>query len=129
MTHRSKTKPTEAELEILQILWKNGHSTVRFVNDQLNQEKKVGYTTTLKIMQIMHEKKILERDENQRSHLYCPSVKENETQKLLLDSFLRTTFGGSAMKLVVQALGSHKTSKEEISQIRKILDNLEGGQE
>jgi BlaI family penicillinase repressor len=119
-------RPTEAELEILQILWKHGPCTVRYVNDQLNQKKTVGYTTTLKIMQIMFEKKLLERDESTRSHLYRAVVKEKETQGLLLDRFLDTAFGGSALKLVMQALGNHKASKEEISQIRDLLDNLEG---
>jgi predicted transcriptional regulator len=77
-------------------------------------------------MQLMFEKKLLERDESTRSHLYRPVVKENETQGLLLDRFLETAFGGSALKLVMQALGNHKASKEEISQIRDLLDNLEG---
>ena len=126
MKENSVPKPTESELEILQILWKHGPCTVRFVNDLLNEKKKVGYTTTLKIMQLMLEKKILKRDEKKRSHFYRPAVKEKETQRLLLDRFLQTAFGGSAMKMVMQALGNHKTSKEEISQIRKFLDNLEG---
>jgi predicted transcriptional regulator len=126
MKKDSVPKPTEAELEILQILWKHGPCTVRFVNEQLNEKKKVGYTTTLKIMQLMLEKRILKRDEKRRSHLYRPAVREKETQRLLLDRFLQTAFGGSAMKMVMQALGNHKTSKEEISQIRKFLDNLEG---
>ena len=119
-------RPTEAELEILQILWKYGPCTVRYVNDQLNQKKTAGYTTTLKIMQLMFEKKLLDRDDSARSHLYRAVVKEKETQGLLLDRFLQTAFGGSALKLVMQALGNHKASKEEISQIRKLLDNLEG---
>lgn len=119
-------RPTEAELDVLQILWKHGPCTVRFVNDQLNQKKNVGYTTTLKIMQLMFEKKLLERDESTRSHLYRTAVKEKETQGLLLDRFLETAFGGSALELVMQALGNHKASKEEISQIRDLLDHLEG---
>jgi predicted transcriptional regulator len=119
-------RPTGAELEILQILWKHGPCTVRFVNDRLNQKKTVGYTTTLKILQLMFEKKLLERDESTRSHLYRVVVKEKETQGLLLDRFLETAFGGSALKLVMQALGNHNASKEEISQIRDLLDNLEG---
>lgn len=118
-------RPTEAELEVLQILWKHGPCTVRFVNDKLNEKKEVGYTTTLKIMQIMFEKNLLKRDESKRSHLYSPTMKEKETQGLLLDKFLHSAFGGSAMKLVMQALGNHKASKEEISRIREFLDNLE----
>lgn len=119
-------KPTESELEILQVLWQHGPGTVRFVNDKLNEKKKVGYTTTLKLMQLMVEKRILKRDEKTRSHLYRPAVKEKETQNLLLDRFLETAFGGSALKLVMQALGNHKTSKEEITRIRELLDSLEG---
>jgi predicted transcriptional regulator len=119
-------RPTEAELEILQILWQHGPCTVRFVNDKLNEKKSVGYTTTLKIMQLMFEKKLLKRDEKTRSHLYRAAAKEKETQGLLLDRFLETAFAGSALKLVMQALGNHKASKEEISQIRELLDNLEG---
>jgi predicted transcriptional regulator len=126
MKKDSVAKPTEAELEILQILWKHGPCTVRFVNDRLNKRKTVGYTTTLKIMQLMLEKNLLKRNESTRSHLYQAVVKEKETQGLLLNRFLETAFGGSALKLVMQALGNHKTSKEEISQIRKLLDNLEG---
>ncbi|MCK5056900.1 MAG: BlaI/MecI/CopY family transcriptional regulator [Candidatus Aminicenantes bacterium] len=125
MTKNGRPRPTEAELGILQVLWKNGPCTVRFVNDKLNDKKEVGYTTTLKIMQIMFNKNILERDESKRSHLYNPAVKETETQSLLLDKFLQTAFAGSAMKLVMQALGNHKASKEEISRIREFLDNLE----
>lgn len=119
--------PTSAELEILQILWKNGPCTVRFVNEILNQHRKVGYTTTLKMMQIMFDKGILTRNEEFRSHSYTPLIKEQETQNLLIKNLLQTAFGGSAMKLVVNALGNHNTSKEEISQIKKFLDSLEGG--
>lgn len=126
MKTRQNLKPTQSELEILQVLWEDGPCTVRFVNEKLMEKKKVGYTTTLKIMQLMHEKKLLERDEKNRSHLYLPSVGENETQKLLLDRFLQTAFGGSAMKMVMQALGNRKTSKEEIFRIREFLDKIEG---
>ena len=126
MNKDAVTKPTEAELEILQVLWKHGPCTVRFVNDQLKEKREVGYTTTLKIMQLMLEKDLLQRDESARSHLYRAAVREKETQGLLLDRFLETAFAGSALKLVMQALGNHKASQEEISQIRKLLDNLEG---
>ena len=127
MKKKSSPKPTEAELEILQILWDSGPSTVRFVNDKLNLKKEVGYTTTLKIMQIMTEKNLLSRDEENKSHIYSAVYKKDETQKVLLDKFLESTFGGSASKLVLQALGNRKTSKKEIEEIRKFLDEIEGG--
>lgn len=126
MKEFAQPRPTEAELEILQVLWEHGPATVRFVNDRLNEKKKVGYTTTLKIMQIMFEKRLLERDESARSHLYRPAIEKGETQGLLLDRLVQTAFGGSAARLVMQALGNHKASKEEISRIRKFLDELEG---
>ena len=127
MKKKSSPKPTEAELEILQILWDSGPTTVRFVNDKLNLRKEVGYTTTLKIMQIMAEKNLLARDEENKSHIYSAVYKKDETQKVLLDKFLESTFGGSASKLVLQALGNRKTSKKEIEEIRKFLDEIEGG--
>ena len=127
MKKKSSPKPTEAELEILQILWDSGPTTVRFVNDKLNLRKEVGYTTTLKIMQIMTEKNLLARDEENKSHIYSAVYKKDETQKVLLDKFLESTFGGSASKLVLQALGNRKTSKKEIEEIRKFLDEIEGG--
>ena len=127
MKKKSSPKPTEAELEILQILWDSGPSTVRFVNDKLNLKKEVGYTTTLKIMQIMTEKNLLARDEENKSHIYSAVYKKDETQKVLLDKFLESAFGGSASKLVLQALGNRKTSKKEIEEIRKFLDEIEGG--
>ena len=126
MNKNAVPRPTESELEVLQVLWKNEPCTVRFVNDKLNEKKKVGYTTTLKIMQLMFEKSLLKRDEAQRSHLYRAAVKERETQRLLLDRFLETAFGGSAMKLVMQALGNHTASREEISRIRELLNTMEG---
>ena len=121
----STIKPTEAELEILRILWESGPSTVRFINEKLNEKKEVGYTTTLKIMQIMTAKKLLERDASQRSHIYRAILKESETQNHLLERLMETAFGGSASKLVMRALGSHKTSKEELRKIRKLLDERE----
>lgn len=127
MKKKLSPKPTEAELEILQILWDSGPTTVRFVNDKLNLKKEVGYTTTLKIMQIMTEKNLLSRDEENKSHIYSAVYKKDETQKVLLDKFLESTFGGSASKLVLQALGNRKTSKKEIEEIRKFLDKIEGG--
>jgi predicted transcriptional regulator len=124
-------RPTAAELEILNVIWSHGPSTVRFVNEQLNMDKSslTGYTTTLKIMQIMAEKGLLKRDESQRSHLYGAAAPQKQVQKLLLDRLLEQAFGGSAPKLVMQALGGHKATPEEISLIRALLDSMEGGRQ
>jgi BlaI family penicillinase repressor len=129
MMKENNSKPTEAELQILQVLWQYGPSTVRFVNDKLNEEKSTGYTTTLKTMQIMFEKKLVSRNEESRTHVYEAVVKEEVVQKQLLDRFLDKTFRGSAMKMVMQALGNRKTSKKELDEIRKLLDKLEEGGE
>jgi len=129
MGAKKAVRPTSAELEILNVIWRHGPSTVRFVNDQLNLDKDVGYTTTLKIMQLMAEKGLLTRDERQRSHLYGAVAPQNQVQKLLLDRLLDQAFGGSALKLVMQALGGHKATPEEISRIRELLDKMEGGKQ
>ncbi|WP_324676252.1 BlaI/MecI/CopY family transcriptional regulator [Hymenobacter sp. GOD-10R] len=118
-------KPTESELEILQVLWQHGPSTVRFVNDQLSQKRDVGYTTTLKLLQLMLEKGLVHRDDDSRTHVYRSAVRQEETQGLLLDRFVDTAFGGSAMKLVMQALGNRHTSREELDQIRSLLNEIE----
>lgn len=118
-------KPTESELEILQIVWKQEPVSVRFVNDELNKKRNVGYTTTLKIMQIMTDKGMLRREGQGRKHLYYSVVRQQEIQKTLLDKFLKTTFEGSAMNLVMQALGNHKTSPEELDKIRALIDEIE----
>ncbi|OIN58883.1 BlaI/MecI/CopY family transcriptional regulator [Arsenicibacter rosenii] len=115
-------KPTDAELEILQVLWSKGPSTVRQVHDELTKTRDVGYTTTLKLMQIMQEKSILGRTEEARSHVYHVLIGEEETQKSLLDRFVETAFRGSATKLVIQALGQHKASREELDEIRALLN-------
>lgn len=120
-------KPTEGELEILQVIWENGPSTVRFVNDKMSEEKRVGYTTTLKLMQIMAEKGLLKRDTSGKTHIYKAAVSQQNTQQQLIDKLMTTAFGGSAMKLVMQALGHKKSTKEEIDEIRAFLDQLEGG--
>jgi BlaI family penicillinase repressor len=118
-------KPTNTEMEILQILWKHGSGTVKLVNEIQNRAKEVGYTTTLKIMQIMTEKELLVRDTSSRTHIYSPAVEEGETKNILLDKLMKTAFEGSAKKLVVQALGNYKASKKEIQEIRQILDEME----
>lgn len=127
MAFEKNTKPTESELEILQVLWQNGPSTVRLVHEELRKTKEAGYTTTLKLMQIMAEKNMLAADKSNRSHVYRPLLEEENTQRQLLDRFMDATFRGSTSKLVMQALGNSKTSPEELNQIRNLLDKLEGG--
>ncbi|UOR05647.1 BlaI/MecI/CopY family transcriptional regulator [Hymenobacter aerilatus] len=117
-------KPTESELEILQVLWQQGPSTVRFVNDELNRKREVGYTTTLKLLQLMLDKGLVLRDDDARTHVYRAAVRQEETQSLLLDRFVEQAFGGSAMKLVMQALGGGRTSQAELEQIRNLLNEL-----
>ncbi|GAB3938467.1 BlaI/MecI/CopY family transcriptional regulator [Larkinella terrae] len=117
-------KPTESELEILQVLWANGPSTVRQVNEHLSQSKEVGYTTTLKLMQIMHDKELLSRTEEGRYHVYQALIGEEETQQHLLDRFVDTAFRGSAMKLVMQALGNSKATPQELAELQRLIDNL-----
>jgi predicted transcriptional regulator len=118
-------KPTESELEILQVLWQRGLATVREVHEELSKTKDVGYTTTLKLMQIMHEKGIVKRDESVRTHVYQSAVNKERTQKHLLSKMIDSLFGGSSTQLVLQALGNEqKVSEEELEQIQNLLDNL-----
>lgn len=128
MKENNIPKPTEAELQILQILWQEGPSTVRAVHEKLAKKKDTGYTTTLKNMQNMAQKGMLSRNEEGRSHIYRTQIQQKETQKMLLDRFLDNTFGGSAMNLVMQALGNRKTSREELKQIKALINKLEGGE-
>ncbi len=120
-----KIKPTEAELEILQVLWTYGPSNVRFVNDQLKSERNVGYTTTLKVMQIMTEKGMLVRDKKSRTHIYKAVIEEKETKNHLIDKFISTLFGGSTSGMVLQALGNQKCSSKELDEIKKLINNIE----
>ena len=122
---KTRINPTESELQILQILWEKGPSTVRTVNEEMNKEKETGYTTTLKLMQIMTEKELVSRDTSQRTHVYAANITEHDTQKDLLDSFVATTFKGSAMSMVMQALGNHRASKEELDAIKQLISKLE----
>ena len=126
MSEKSLPKPTEAELEILQVLWEHGPSPVRFVNDKLSERRDVGYTTTLKLMQIMHEKGLVARNTDARSHIYEAALGRAETQRNLLGTFVDNVFGGSATNLVMQALGHHKTSKTELDQIKALIERIEG---
>ena len=120
-------RPTDSELEILQLLWKQGPSTVREINDLLNtdQDKNTGYTTTLKIMQIMFEKALVTRDDSQRTHVYTAAVREGKIQSALLDRFLNAAYKGSASKLALQLLGNHKTTPDELAAIKALIDQLE----
>ena len=127
MSKAPPPKPTDSELEILHVLWQHGPATVRTINDHLGQRRQteVGYTTTLKLLQLMLDKSLVRRDDADRSHVYRAAVREQETQSLLLDKFVNATFGGSALKLVMQALGSRSTSADEVAQIRRLLNDIE----
>ncbi|MFC4874060.1 BlaI/MecI/CopY family transcriptional regulator [Negadavirga shengliensis] len=118
-------KPTASELEILAILWNEEKASVREIHEKLSENKETGYTTTLKTLQNMFSKGLVKRNEDKRSHVYYPAVSQQDTQKSLVKNFMSTAFGGSAKKLVMQALGQSKPSKDEISEIRKFLDQLE----
>ncbi|MEO6330722.1 MAG: BlaI/MecI/CopY family transcriptional regulator [Ginsengibacter sp.] len=124
MTIMKNLKPTESELEILKILWNNEKATVREVHDELSKIKESGYTTTLKLMQIMFEKGLVKRDDSNKTHIYEPAVSRQRTQKQFLDKMINTLFGGSSTQLVLQALGNQKSSKGELEEIQKYLDNL-----
>ena len=124
---KQNIKPTEAELEILQVIWQQGPSTVRSVHEKLAELRDIGYTTTLKNMQNMVQKGLLTRDESAKSHVYATPIPQEKTQKLLIDRLLETAFGGSAGNMVLQALGHRKTSPEELEQIKALIEKLEGG--
>lgn len=117
-------KPTESELEILQILWETGDSTVRAVHEILSRNKESGYTTTLKLMQIMHEKGLVSRDTSAKTHIYRAVASQQKTQQHLVSRLIDHAFNGSAARMVMQALGNHRSSKEEIEAIKKYLDEL-----
>ena len=116
------SKPTESELEILQVLWDRTAATVRDVHEELLKTKEAGYTTTLKLMQIMFEKKLVTRDSSSKTHIYTAAVSRENTQNLFLNKMIDSLFAGSPAQLVMQALGNHKASKEELDEIRNFLD-------
>ena len=124
MTQHRTIKPTESELEILQVLWERGSATVRDVHEDLIKIKDVGYTTTLKLMQIMAEKGLVTRDDSSKTHVYQPAVSRERTQKHMVGKMIDTLFSGSSAQLVMQALGNHKSSQQELEEIQRILDNL-----
>jgi predicted transcriptional regulator len=119
------TRPTNSELEILAVLWKRGPSSVRDVYEELEKKHRTGYTTVLKLMQIMAEKGLVTRDEQNRAHIYSAKPAEAETQRNLVDDLAERAFGGSAYRLALHALGSKKSTPEEIAEIRRLLDALE----
>jgi predicted transcriptional regulator len=125
MTRKPNVNPTDSELEILRVLWSHGPSTVRDVHVVLSKNRQIGYTGTLKLMQNMAEKGLVVRDETQRSHIYSTSIREEQTQRRLVKDLLMSAFSGSADKLVMQALAAKKVTAEELSEIRRMLDELE----
>ncbi|MET0242110.1 MAG: BlaI/MecI/CopY family transcriptional regulator [Flavitalea sp.] len=124
MTATKHLKPTESELEILRVLWTRTTASVRDVHEELAKTKDVGYTTTLKLMQIMHEKGLVKRDDSIKTHIYQANVSREKTQKLMLGKMIDTLFGGSPTELVMQALGNHKASEVELEEIQKLINNL-----
>lgn len=119
-------KPTDGELAILSVLWTLGPSTVRQVHEDLLRERDLGYTTVLKMLQVMTEKKLVVRDETERTHIYAPAQSQTQTQRTLVEDLLGRAFNGSALKLMVQALSASKTSPEELAEIRTLLDHTGG---
>ncbi len=118
-------KPTESELEILQVLWAKQPATVREVHEELTKTKEAGYTTTLKLMQIMHDKGLVTRDSSAKTHVYTSAVSRKQAQRSALDKILSTMFKGSTADLVIQALGNHTASKDEIEEIKQYLDQFD----
>lgn len=118
------SKPTESELEILAVLWEKENASVRTVHETLSKTKDAGYTTTLKLMQIMFEKKLVTRDDSNKTHIYSPAVTKEKTQKQFLTKMIDGLFSGSATELVLQALGDNKTSNAELDKIRTMIDEL-----
>ena len=125
MARQTKQQPTEMELAILKVLWQTGPSTVRQVNDEINTQHKTGYTTTLKLMQIMTDKGLLVRDDSAFKHVYKPAVSEEKTQNQIVGDMLDKVFAGSAEKLVMRALSAKQMSAEELKKIRQLLDKME----
>ena len=118
-------KPTESELEILSILWEKGSATVREVHNIIFKTKEVGYTTTLKLMQIMHEKGIVNRDVSSKTHVYVPNFEQSKAQEQYVGKMIKTLFSGSTSQLVMQALGNHQTSNSDLKEIKDLIAQLE----
>lgn len=129
MSKESPAKPTTAELSILRVLWRRGPSTVREVHEVLDRERPVVYTTVLKMLQIMADKGLVTREDSARAHIFRPLVSEEGEQRRLVGDLVDRVFDGSAKKLVMQALSNHRATPEEIGEIRRLLDTLEGERE
>jgi BlaI family penicillinase repressor len=125
MTKAEQVKATEAELAILNVLWEQGACTVRQVQNQVQEERGTGYTTTLKLMQIMFEKGLLIRDESTRSHVYTAAITRQKTQKALVTKLIDQLFDGSVQQLIIQALSSRKATLKELAEIRALIDSFE----
>ena len=126
---REIPEPTRAQLEILQVLWKHGPSTVRFVNDQLNQQKQsLSYTSTLKLMQIMHEKDLLIRDESSMTHIYSTNLEEQKTKGVVLKKFVDAMYNGSVKSMMLELLGNEKTANKDWDTIKELLSKLDEDQ-
>jgi predicted transcriptional regulator len=129
MTTPKPPRPTDAELAILRILWERGASTVREVHEALSRERPSAYTTALKMLQIMTEKGLVRRDESERTHVYQTKFSEEHTQRQLVRDLVDRAFGGSASKLVLQALAARRASPDELSEIRRMIEaRREGGE-
>jgi BlaI family transcriptional regulator, penicillinase repressor len=122
--NKVSVKPTESELEILQVLWEKGNATVREVHETVSKQKDTGYTTTLKLMQIMFDKGLVTRDDSSKTHIYQANINKQSTQKQIVGKMVDSLFGGNATAMVMQALGNNKPSNEEIDEIQKLLNNL-----
>ncbi len=124
-TTQDKKEPTKSELQILHVLWKYGPGTVRFVNDTLSAKRDVQYTSTLKLMQIMHEKGILNRDDSSMKHIYSAAVEEENTKGYLLEKFVDTIYQGSVSSLMMQLLGNGKVTHQEMASIKKMIQEFD----
>jgi BlaI family transcriptional regulator, penicillinase repressor len=122
-------RPTDAELAILRVLWEHGACTVRQVHDALSRDRPSAYTTALKMLQIMTEKGLVKRDDSERTHIFQPRLTEEQTQRQLVRDLLDRAFGGSASKLVMQALSARRATQEELGEIRKLIESSRDGRE
>ncbi|MFW5761918.1 MAG: BlaI/MecI/CopY family transcriptional regulator [Cyclobacteriaceae bacterium] len=124
-----KYEPTETELAILKILWQDGPNTVKAVHQHLSKQKKSGYTTTLKLMQIMHTKGLVTRDESERQHVYAAAIEENRVKQGFIHKMMQNLYEGSASQMIMQILGSQQTSRQELEEIKHFINKMEEGQQ